>query len=105
MANILQTGTYCSSNKGDAAMEFSMARALQSHLPGIGITIPQIDGHAVKPGPCDHLADLIKGQLDPRLVMRLHRPERGVDLKPPHSAGTRRVRPPDTGTTQTSFIG
>jgi colanic acid/amylovoran biosynthesis protein len=53
MAKILQTGTYCSSNKGDAAMEFSMARALQAHLPGTDITIstpfPELDREAYAP--------------------------------------------------------
>lgn len=53
MANILQTGTYCSSNKGDAAMEISTAKALQSRLPGTRITIstpfPELDRAAYAP--------------------------------------------------------
>ena len=65
----------------------------------------QINRHAVKPGRRHHLAHLIMRQLHAMLIVRLHRPERGVNLKPPHSAGTRRVRPPTVGTIQTSFIG
>ena len=53
VVNILQTGTYCSSNKGDAAMEFSLAQALQSHLAGVSITIstpfPELDRDTYSP--------------------------------------------------------
>ena len=55
MPNILQVGTYCSSNKGDAAMEFSLARALIAHRDDIAVTIstpfPQLDEDAYHPIP------------------------------------------------------
>ena len=63
---------------------------------------PQVDG---KPGiTCvgDHACDTVQGQDVPGRVMRLHRPERLVDLQTPHAASTRWVPPPVRGTIQTS---
>ncbi len=47
MYGILLTGTYSSYNKGDAAMEISTAKSIQSSLTDVKITVastlPQID--------------------------------------------------------------
>jgi len=55
MPNILQVGTYCSCNKGDAAMEFSLARALTAHRDDVAVTIstpfPELDKDAYHPIP------------------------------------------------------
>jgi polysaccharide pyruvyl transferase WcaK-like protein len=56
MIHILQTGTYCSRNKGDAAMQLVHAREVPIAMPGasciIGAPFPQLDQDFYAPVPC-----------------------------------------------------
>jgi len=60
MLKVLQTGTYCSCNKGDAAMEFSFAHSLGAHRNDVEITIstpfPELDRNTYAPIPVVYCA-------------------------------------------------
>jgi colanic acid/amylovoran biosynthesis protein len=56
MIHVLQTGTYCSRNKGDAAMQLVVARMLPELAPDVrcivGTPFPALDGDFYSPVPC-----------------------------------------------------
>lgn len=60
MLKVLQTGTYCSCNKGDAAMEFSFAHGLCAHRNDVEIIIstpfPELDRNTYAPIPVVYCA-------------------------------------------------